>query len=104
MTERPAVELIQHADTAMYRAKAGGRGLVVPFDAEMGRDQHERSLIERELRQALTNHELEVWFQPRFENQVTTYFRVRGVGALAPSGTRLHLARAISFRLPSNVE
>jgi diguanylate cyclase (GGDEF)-like protein len=75
-----AVELIQHADTAMYRAKAGGRGLVIPFDAEMGRDQHERSLIERELRQALTNHELEVWFQPRFE---TRSQRISGFEALA---------------------
>jgi len=64
-----AVEIIRHADTAMYQAKGRGRGLVVRFDPEMDRSQHERSLIERDLRTALTNDEFEVWFQPRFETQ-----------------------------------
>jgi diguanylate cyclase (GGDEF)-like protein len=75
-----AVELIRHADTAMYQAKARGRGLTVRFDPEMDRTQHERSMIERDLRRALGNHEFEVWFQPRFE---TRGLRITGFEALA---------------------
>jgi predicted signal transduction protein with EAL and GGDEF domain len=75
-----AVELIRHADTAMYQAKARGRGFAVRFDPEMDRTQHERSMIERDLRRALGNHEFEVWFQPRFE---THGLRITGFEALA---------------------
>jgi diguanylate cyclase (GGDEF)-like protein len=75
-----AVELFRHADTAMYQAKTRGRGFVVRFDPEMDRSQHERSLIERDLRRALSNHEFEVWFQPRFE---TRRLRITGFEALA---------------------
>jgi len=75
-----AVELIRHADTAMYQAKARGRGFAVRFDPEMDRSQHERSMIERDLRRALGNHEFEVWFQPRFE---TRGLRITGFEALA---------------------
>jgi diguanylate cyclase (GGDEF)-like protein len=75
-----AVELIRHADTAMYQAKARGRGLAVRFDPEMDRSQCERSMIERDLRRALGNHEFEVWFQPRFE---TRGLRITGFEALA---------------------
>ncbi len=75
-----AVDLIRQADTAMYQAKGCGRGLVIRFDTEMDRSQHERSLIERDLRRALGNHEFEVWFQPRFETQ---RLRITGYEALA---------------------
>ena len=75
-----AVEIIRHADTAMYQAKARGRGLVVRFDSDMDRCQLERGLIERDLRRALGNHEFEVWFQPRFE---TRDLRITGFEALA---------------------
>jgi EAL domain-containing protein (putative c-di-GMP-specific phosphodiesterase class I) len=46
----------------------------------MDKNLHERSLIERDLRRALTNGELEVWFQPRFE---TRRLRITGFEALA---------------------
>ena len=75
-----AVELIRHADTAMYQAKARGRGQVVRFDPEMDRSQIERGLIERDLRRALSNDEFEVWFQPRFE---TRRLWITGFEALA---------------------
>jgi diguanylate cyclase (GGDEF)-like protein len=74
------VEIIRHADTAMYQAKARGRGLVVRFDPEMDQSLRERGLIERDLRRAVTNGELEVWFQPRFETQ---QLRITGFEALA---------------------
>jgi predicted signal transduction protein with EAL and GGDEF domain len=75
-----AVEIFRHADTAMYQAKARGRGQVVRFDLEMDQCLHERNQIERGLRRALTNDEFEVWFQPRFE---TGQLRVTGFEALA---------------------
>ena len=75
-----AVELLRRADTAMYQAKARGRGLVARFDADMDQSQFERGLIERGLRRALTNSEFEVWFQPRFE---TRDLRISGFEALS---------------------
>ncbi len=57
-------ELLRDADTAMYRAKADGRGRFVIFDAAM----HARALhvlsVESGLRRALESHELEVFYQP----------------------------------------
>jgi diguanylate cyclase (GGDEF)-like protein len=73
-------ELLKHAVTAMYHAKQRGRGLIVQFDPEMDRGQRERDVIERDLRVALRNRELEVWFQPRFE---TRGLRISGFEALA---------------------
>jgi diguanylate cyclase (GGDEF)-like protein len=74
------VELVRHADTAMYQAKARGRGLIVRFDPEMDENLRERSVIEHDLRRALTNGEFEVWFQPRFE---TDELNITGFEALA---------------------
>jgi diguanylate cyclase (GGDEF)-like protein len=75
-----AVELIRRAEAAMYQAKARGRGLVARFDAEMDRDQNERCMIERDLRRALVDHDVEVWFQPKFQ---TRTLRISGFEALA---------------------
>jgi diguanylate cyclase (GGDEF)-like protein len=75
-----AVEIIRHAEIAMYQAKARGRGFVVRFNPEMDRNQLEHSRIEQDLRRALTSHALDVWFQPRFE---TKSLRVSGFEALA---------------------
>jgi diguanylate cyclase (GGDEF)-like protein/PAS domain S-box-containing protein len=57
-------ELLRDADTAMYRAKANGRGNYVLFDPSM----HERAVkvlsVESGLRQAITDSQLEVHYQP----------------------------------------
>ena len=57
-------ELLRDADTAMYRAKALGKGRAVVFDPGM----HERALtvltIESELRRAIDEKQLEVFYQP----------------------------------------
>ncbi len=57
-------ELLRDADTAMYRAKAAGRGRCMVFDDAM----HVRALqilsIESELRHALVSAQLEVYYQP----------------------------------------
>ncbi len=77
-TEAPV--LLKHAMTAMYQAKSKGRGLVVRFDPEMNRALRERARIERDLRGALRDRELEVWFQPRFDARS---LRISGFEALA---------------------
>jgi diguanylate cyclase (GGDEF)-like protein len=77
---RTGAEMLRHAVTAMHHAKGRGRGQVVRFDPEMDRVLREREQIERDLRHALRNHELEVWFQPRFE---TATMRISGFEALA---------------------
>jgi len=60
-----AEELLKHADMAMYRAKAAGRGRFVFFEESMNIDQRERALMERELRLAIERDQLSVHYQPR---------------------------------------
>ncbi len=57
-------ELLRDADTAMYRAKAEGRGRFVIFDGAMhARAMHVLS-VESGLRRALEEDQLEVFYQP----------------------------------------
>lgn len=58
-------ELLKHADLAMYRAKAAGRGRFVFFEESMNVEQRERSLMEYELRLAIVRNQLSVHYQPR---------------------------------------
>jgi diguanylate cyclase (GGDEF)-like protein len=60
-------DLLKKADTAMYRAKDGGRGRFVFFEERMNAEALERLLLERELRQALLRNEFSLHFQPQFD-------------------------------------
>ena len=59
-------DLLRDADTAMYRAKALGKGRYVVFDHAM----HEKAMavltVESELRRAIDAGQLEAWYQPVF--------------------------------------
>jgi diguanylate cyclase (GGDEF)-like protein/PAS domain S-box-containing protein len=57
-------ELLRAADTALYRAKAAGRGTYRFFEAEMDVRLQERRWMERELRQALAQQQLDLYYQP----------------------------------------
>jgi diguanylate cyclase (GGDEF)-like protein/PAS domain S-box-containing protein len=57
-------ELLRAADTALYRAKAAGRGTFRFFEAEMDVRLQERRLLERDLRQALATQALDLHYQP----------------------------------------
>jgi len=57
-------ELLRAADTALYRAKAAGRGTYRFFEAEMDVRLQERRWMERELRQALAQQQLDLHYQP----------------------------------------
>ena len=60
-----AQDLLKNADTAMYRAKENGRGGFCFFAGEMNAHALRRLTLENELRRALDQGELEVFYQPQ---------------------------------------
>ena len=56
--------VLQHADTAMYRAKKQGRNCYEFFNPEMHVEANKRLVIEDHLRKAIVNDELTMFFQP----------------------------------------
>ena len=59
-------ELLRDADTAMYHAKAKGKGRYQIFDQLMYNQAVERLELEQDLRLAVQNHEFVVHYQPIF--------------------------------------
>ncbi len=57
-------QLLKSADMALARAKAGGRGMLHFYEEEMDRRAQARRATEMDLRRALQNDELAVYFQP----------------------------------------
>ncbi|WP_244982840.1 putative bifunctional diguanylate cyclase/phosphodiesterase [Croceicoccus marinus] len=62
-------ELIRKADLALYAAKADGKGRLRRYDAALNAASMERRVLEGGLRQALTNSELELFYQPLVDTQ-----------------------------------
>jgi diguanylate cyclase (GGDEF)-like protein len=60
-----ADELMRNADSAMYRAKARGRNTYHFYTEELTRKAYERILFESDLRQALSNQEFSLLYQPQ---------------------------------------
>ncbi|MFN3985054.1 MAG: EAL domain-containing protein [Rhodocyclaceae bacterium] len=71
-------EVLKRADMAMYQAKAAGRNTIRFFDPAMQAAIEARSMLETDLRHALTVQEFALHFQP----QVTIDGRVIGAEAL----------------------
>lgn len=59
-----AESLLRDADVAMYKAKEGGGGRYVVFDAELREQAVARLEVERELRRAIRTGQLHVHYQP----------------------------------------
>ena len=57
-------ELLGDADTAMYRAKAGGAGRYQLFDSDMRQRAVDKLRIETDLRRALEREEFVLYYQP----------------------------------------
>ncbi|TCJ39351.1 EAL domain-containing protein [Parafrankia sp. BMG5.11] len=56
--------LIRNADLALYAAKDGGRGRLHFYSADLHSDAEERSRLEQDLRDAITQGGLELHYQP----------------------------------------
>lgn len=59
--------LLRNADTAMYRAKATGRGRFVYFKKQMNVAANEQMILEREVRQGLLRNEFVLHYQPKMD-------------------------------------
>jgi len=59
--------LLRDSDVALYRAKDAGRERAVVFDESMRDAVAERVLMDRQLRNAVDNDELQLVFQPLFD-------------------------------------
>ncbi|MEO1123086.1 MAG: EAL domain-containing protein [Cyanobacteria bacterium J06635_15] len=59
--------VLRDADTAMYRAKASGKGRFLLFEPVMHRNAMDRLQIETDLRKAVKGRELTAYYQPIFQ-------------------------------------
>ncbi len=67
MNAANADDLLKHADTAMYRAKAAGRNTIRFFLPSMQKQAEERLQLKNELRFALENDEFTLAYQPQLD-------------------------------------
>jgi diguanylate cyclase (GGDEF)-like protein/PAS domain S-box-containing protein len=57
--------LLKNADIALYRAKAGGRGIAVEYDTRMQQATEKRIQLYARVRLALKNGEFQPYYQPK---------------------------------------
>jgi len=60
-----AVELMKHADIAMYQAKSSGGGTYRFFEPSMSGAVMQKLQLESELRHAIDHNELQLYYQPK---------------------------------------
>ena len=88
-------QILKNADLAMYAAKSAGRRTYRFFEPDMDAQVQARRKLELDLRQAIADEALEVYYQPCVSLADDAHHRLRSAGALAPSRTRHGLARRI---------
>ena len=60
-------QLLSYADTAMYKAKLGGKNGYYFFDQDMYQEIMKRYLTEKDLKNAIKNDTFEMLYQPQYE-------------------------------------
>ena len=60
-------QLLSYADTAMYKAKLGGKNDYYFFDQDMYQEIMNRYLTEKDLKNAIKNDSFEMLYQPQYE-------------------------------------
>ncbi len=72
-------QIVKRADMAMYYVKQHGKQSIAFYHESMEHDANERVRLEADLRQALTDDDFELWYQPKMDIRDNT---VSGVEAL----------------------
>lgn len=67
-----SADILKQADAAMYRAKSSGRNEIRFYNPEMQREASHRLLMEKELRNAITDQKFEMYFQPQVDSRGET--------------------------------
>ena len=65
--DRTADDLVRDADLALYAAKAAGKGTFRFFQPDMHAEARDRQALEADLRQALEEGQLSIFYQPSVE-------------------------------------
>jgi diguanylate cyclase (GGDEF)-like protein/PAS domain S-box-containing protein len=63
--EKTSQDVISHADIAMYKAKKSGRNQFAFFDHELDIDSKRFIIIEKDLKRAIKEKQLELYYQPK---------------------------------------
>ncbi len=71
--------ILKHADMAMYQAKEEGKNTFRFFSKELNEQATHRMEIESDLRKALSNGELELFYQPKIDTQTMKVHSLEGL-------------------------
>jgi len=71
--------ILKHSDMAMYQAKEEGKNTFRFFSPELNVQASHRMEIETDLRKALTNGELELYYQPKIDAVSRTVYGLEGL-------------------------